>query len=227
MSSSEIVEYIARRMKIDAASIFGKFDEITAGVERKLLEDALVRFVRIVMSHGISRDVCKANPWEPSPTEGAIYNCFCELSSGLHSEKSRVVMDSLRHAFQNYAAGGLHQLFTGQECEGWYPKVVLDEVLEPNDIHTLPETIELYRGASIDELCNTMFGQSWSTSESVAHDFAFTHYAFQPWFDKSERVVLKAAISKGNVYFSNHSDSECEVVVNVDKLYDVGVIYRG
>lgn len=224
---SEIIEYIARRMKINAASIFDKFGEITVVSDRKLLEGALERFVRIVMSHGISQDTCRTNPWEPSPAETAIHNCFVEHSSGTCCEKSMAVMDSLRHAFCNYAAGGLHQLLIGQEREDWYPKVVLDEVLEPNDIHMLPETIELYRGASLDEVRGTRFGQSWSTSERVAHDFAFTHYASQPWFDKRQRVVLKAVISRGNVYFSNQSGSECEVVVNVDMLHDVDVIHRG
>jgi hypothetical protein len=220
---NEVVEFISQRMKIDTSSLLDKFDEFTAGDDRRHLEDALARFACLVIGHEVNGGIRNANPWDSSPTEVAIYNSFCELSSDLYSAKARDVMDSLRHAFCNYASGGLHQLFTGQECEGWYPTVVLDEVLNPNDIDTLPENVELYRGTSVGELRGRTFGQSWSTCENVAHGFAFVHYAHEPCFNKNERVVLKAAISKDNVYFSDQSNYEREVVVNVHKLYDVAI----
>lgn len=223
--SVEMVEFISRKMKIDVSSVLGKFNKITVGVDRKHLENAFARFAHIVMNQEISQgEIRRINSWDPSPAAVAINNGWHELSSSLTSEEARGVMDSLRHAFGNYADGGLHQLFTRQECEGWYPKVVLDEVLNPNDIDTLPDKIRLYRGTSINEFRTKGYRQSWSTCDKVAHDFAFTHYAIEPWFDKNERVVLKAVISKDHVYFSDQSHCEREVVVNVRKLCNVDAI---
>ncbi|TOF97028.1 hypothetical protein CGJ11_23165, partial [Vibrio parahaemolyticus] len=71
-----------------------------------------------------------------------------------------------------FAYNGLHQLYTRQENESWHPKVVLTDVLEPNDIDTLPEEVILYRGCGHTEFDNQEFGQSWTTSEDRAKDFA-------------------------------------------------------
>ncbi len=49
------------------------------------------------------------------------------------------LLDTLRYAFDGIAYGGLHQLYTRQENEGWYPKIKLINELKPNDIDTLDE----------------------------------------------------------------------------------------
>jgi hypothetical protein len=78
----------------------------------------------------------------------------------------------------------------------------------------------IYRGCDVSELEHNAFGQAWSTSPNVAHDFAFKHYQGQDWFDKKRRVVLEAKCSRDDVLFSDQS-IEFEVVVDVTRLHGV------
>ena len=132
------------------------------------------------------------------------------------------VLDALRHAFVSYAYNGLHQLYTRQENEGWYPKIILTEILKPNDIGSLDEVIKIYRGCGKSEFINKKFGQAWTTSLKVAKDFAYVHYEGQDWFNKDTRNVLVTKYSRDDVLFSNQS-VEFEVVVNVNKLDNVQI----
>ncbi len=138
----------------------------------------------------------------------------------INDENIYLVIDALRHAFSCYAFNGLHQLYTRQENEGWFPKVVLTEVLEPNDIYKLDDEIILYRGCDIGEYNSGNYGQAWTTSLSVAKDFAYVHYQSQGWFEDCKRIVLTAKYSKQDVLFS-HQAVEYEVVVESNKLSNV------
>ncbi|RVU40094.1 hypothetical protein EOE67_07525 [Rheinheimera riviphila] len=154
--------------------------------------------------------------------EKEIENIFRNYKH-LHTNKAVYCMlDTLRYAFDGIAYGGLHQLFTRQENQAWYPKITLVRELEPNDIHTLDEIVTIYRGCSTKEHELKSYGQSWSTSKSVAHDFAFTFYQGQPWFDASNRVVLKAQIPKNSIFYSKQS-VEYEVAVNISDLISIEV----
>jgi hypothetical protein len=137
-----------------------------------------------------------------------------------YEDKIYQTIDSLRHAFSSFAFNGLHQLYTRQENEAWYPKVVLNEILFPNDIDTLDDPVTLYRGCSISEYERGEFGQAWSTSKDRANDFAFQHYASQPWFDQTKRVVVKIKYPKDKVLFSEQS-IEYEVVIQPEYLANV------
>ncbi|WP_236249484.1 hypothetical protein, partial [Pseudomonas cichorii] len=97
------------------------------------------------------------------------------------------------------------------------PQIVLTEVLEPNDIDSLPRVLTLYRGCDGSELENRSFGQAWSTSLESAQKFAYAHYLGQDWFDENNRVVLETRYRKDHVLFSDQS-IEYEVVVDVNKL---------
>lgn len=130
------------------------------------------------------------------------------------------MLDALRYSFVCYAYNGLHQLYTRQENECWHPKIVLTEILEPNDIDSLPQVLTLYRGCDISELENLSFGQAWSTSLESAKKFAYTNYLGQDWFDENSRIVLETRYPRDHVLFSNQS-IEYEVVVDVDKLDSV------
>jgi hypothetical protein len=134
------------------------------------------------------------------------------------------VFDSIRHAFVSFAYNGLHQLFTRQENEVWYPRVILKAELMPNDIESLPNNIVLYRGTDKKEFETNNYGQSWSTKLNVANDFAYQHYVAQPWFNEEERIVLKAEICKSAVFFSDQS-CEYEVVVDTKFLSNVQVVH--
>jgi hypothetical protein len=130
------------------------------------------------------------------------------------------VVDSIRHAYISFWEGGLLDLFTYQENEGWYPKIILKAKLEPNDIESLPDPLTIYRGCSSREFDEKKFGQSWSTSLEIAESFAFSHYQGQSWFNIEERIVLKATIEKKDIFFSKQL-GEFEVVVDSKMLKNI------
>jgi hypothetical protein len=142
----------------------------------------------------------------------------------LHSSTSvHEVLDSLRQAFTLYADGGLHLLYTRQENEVWFPKIVLTSELTPNDINSLGDSIIIYRGCDQSELLNNEYGQAWSTSLQAAKLFAYTHYTAQPWFISSNRVLLAASIERDGIYFSDQK-VEYEVVVDTSKLKNIKLV---
>ncbi len=151
-----------------------------------------------------------------------INELSCDIGRQLTSSASVQTLDTLRHAFASFAAGGLHQLFTRQENESWYPKVVLCRKIKPNDISSLPKELKLYRGTSLEEHNCRQYGQSWTTKKTIANKFAFQHYVGQKWFDSSNRVVLEMCFSRSNVFFS-HQSGEFEVVVNTTKITNVHI----
>jgi hypothetical protein len=146
---------------------------------------------------------------------------FCSISPHLGNEAAAMI-DSFRHAFSHYTYGGLHWLFTHQENECWYPKVVINKVIEPNDINTLDELLFIFRGASESELESASFGQSWTTRLEVAKDFAYKHYLAQDWYKEEERLIFCAIYERCNVLFSDQSQlGEYEIAVNPARLVDV------
>jgi len=207
-------------MKIDLKSIVDKFNEKEILGHRIELENAIEMFVQAMLVQIESGIVYNMLLGEDSPAEVAINQYSYDLSDKLSNEEARIVLDSLRHAFCSFAFGGLHQLFTRQENETWYPKIVLDEELKPNDIDTLPDNFTLYRGSDLAEFNSKIYGQSWTTNKDVAYDFAYKHYADQHWFEESQRTIFSAQFQKLHVYFSDQS-CEFEVVVDTSKLVDV------
>lgn len=143
---------------------------------------------------GIKRDLFSDNECEEF-----IRSHYCNLEILSESDEVVQVFDALRHAFSSYVVVGLHQLYTRQENENWYPKIILTELLIPNDIDSLDERITLYRGCSINELDNNDFGQAWTTDLMTAKEFAYIHYSNQEWFDKENRIVLKTTYSRDHV----------------------------
>jgi hypothetical protein len=135
------------------------------------------------------------------------------------------VIDTLRHAFDGFAYGGLHQLYTRQENEAWYPKIVLNRKIEPNDIDSLSNPVAIYRGCNYGEYETKKYGQSWTTSIPIAQLFAYTHYEHQPWFDSRNRVVLKAEIPRSAIYYSNQ-EGEFEVVVDIKHLAQIEIAHN-
>ena len=130
------------------------------------------------------------------------------------------IIDSMRHAFISFSEGGLLDLFTYQENEGWYPKIILRKELCPNDKHTLPNPANVFRGCSKYEYEMMEFGQSWTTSLEIARLFAFSHYHGQPWFKFNDSVVVKAKIEKNGILYSKQF-GESEIVVKQSYLKDI------
>lgn len=130
-------------------------------------------------------------------------------------------LDTMRHAFKIFLKGGINELFLYQENEAWYPKIIIGKEIKPNDITLLPDQVVIFRGCSKSEHLNHSYGQSWSTSEKIAYNFAFQHYSSQEWYNEKDRVILKSRISKAHVYYSNQSKHEREVVLDTTKLQQI------
>ena len=113
-------------------------------------------------------------------------------------------------------------LWLRQANEAWYPKIIIKEVLEPNDIDDLYNPLTIYRGCDKVEIDNNLYGQAWTTSDSVSEEFAWNHYKDNDWFNSNNRVVLVAKINREDIYYSKQTSHEREIVVNSSKLFNVG-----
>ncbi|MFQ1998132.1 hypothetical protein ACK35E_12155 [Aeromonas veronii] len=221
MFTNEVAKFITNSMKIELNSIVDKLNE----VELKEFKTDLIKLVEYCVSELISHEPHRVEPVmclsKQNSAEEAINKYALELTASIgDNDKVNEAIDTLRHSFSCFAYNGLHQLYTRQENERWHPRVVLTEILEPNDIETLDETVILYRGCDVAEYESKNFGQAWSTSKERATDFAYRHYASQPWFNSKNRIVLKAIYPRDKVLFSDQS-IEFEVVVDPKHLVNV------
>ena len=211
---------MTNNMKIVVDSIESKLNESFFAEFKTIAINAISKYIEAIENFeasGGNRDLFSG---QDNEAEEFIRSHYCELVDKIDNDDVVQVFDALRHSFSCYAYNGLHQLYTRQENECWHPKIWLTEVLTPNDIESLDQSLTLYRGCNISELENYFFGQAWSTSLEVAKEFAYTHYRNQAWFDENNRVVLEVKYSKDHVLFSDQS-VEYEVVVDVKKLVDV------
>lgn len=217
MLSDSDREFMSKNMKIVVESIESKLNKPFFTEFKKIAINAISKYIEAIKdleASGLRRDLaCFQN----NQAEESIRAHFCEISGEISNCDVYQVFDALRHSFACYAYNGLHQLYTRQENECWHPKIVLTEVLEPNDIDSLPQILTLYRGCDMTEFENRSFGQAWSTSLESAKKFAYTHYLGQDWFDENSRIVLETEYSRDHVLFSDQS-IEYEVVVTVEKL---------
>lgn len=195
-------------MSIDIQHLTSKLRSISMSRYEKSSIEALVNFVSSLPCNN------------PKDKINSVADRYKAMNLGYEFEE---FIDSMRHSFVAYSQGGLRDLFLYQENQVWYPKVQLKQELAPNDIHTLCEIVSLYRGCDLSESNNRNYGQSWSTSKEIAREFAFNHYSYQAWFSKNSRCVLSATIYKSQVYYSDQSKYEREVVVDTAKLMDVQI----
>ncbi|HIF9371184.1 TPA: hypothetical protein ACX6RS_003280 [Photobacterium damselae] len=221
MFTEEVAEFISNSMKVELHSIVDKLNE----AELKESKADLIKLVEFCVRELISYEPNRIKPVmclsNQNSAQATINKYALELTEKIgENEHVSEVIDALRHSFSCFAYNGLHQLYTRQENESWHPKVVLTEVLKPNDIETLDEEVVLYRGCNLTEYESKDFGQAWSTSKDRATDFAYKHYASQAWFDRNSRVVLRAVYPRDKVLFS---DQRIEFEVVVDPKYLVNV----
>ena len=212
--------FMSEEMSINLADLNTTLDKPELNHYKNIIVQAVQFFIKQIQAQ-------QNTNWKPtpfscndSPAELAINQYYFDHFDSIDNLLVSEISDSLRHAFCSFAYGGLHQLFTRQENEMWYPEIILSRELKPNDISSLPDVVILYRGTDRSEFDTKNFGQSWTTKLEVAKDFAFRHYDSQPWFDASNRIVLQTTYLKSDVYFSNQS-CEYEVVVNTSKLQTV------
>lgn len=225
MFSDFAIEFMAENMKISVNSIESKLNEDSFISCRSEIVNAIEYYIDTIQKIETLGGVRHPTGFDKNDAGKDILLYHESLTKLLKNEAIKSVCDSLRHAFCSYACGGMRQLYTCQENDSWYPKILLTEVLEPNDIDTLSDEIILYRGCDITELNNKNFGQAWSTKLEIAEMFAYSHYAHEPWFDESRRCVLKTIMNKNYLFYSNQT-GEFEVVVNINKIGDVEIISK-
>ncbi len=167
----------------------------------------------------IERLVVALNQNDP---KDKITNIYYDLESYHNNEVIHEFLDSMRHAFASFSSGGLYDLYVFQENESWYPKVILSKELIPNDIDKLSDKINLFRGCSLKEHSEELYGQAWTTSKTIAEMFAYQHYEHKPWYRKSDRAVIKTTFPKKGVLFSKQS-IEFEVVIDTKFLGNVEI----
>lgn len=212
-------------MKIDVISIESKINDSSVLKFKEVLKNAIEFFIEEIRKFEASGEPHDTTSFEENIAEKAINSYANLLTEKINNSEALQVLDTLRHAFASYAFNGLHQLYTRQENEWWYPKITLNEVLVPNDIDSLPTKIQLYRGCDVSEYENGDYGQAWTTSVDRANDFAYTHYQGQEWFKIEDRIVLQTIYARDNVLFSDQS-VEFEVVVDVNMLGKVNKYTR-
>lgn len=213
--------FMANSMKIVVESIEAKLSEHSLSAYRHIAIDSISHYIDAIVALEESGAAPDPLSGLHNQAEESIGAHFRKITEGMDSsDPAYQVLDALRYSFSCYAYNGLHQLYTRQENESWHPKLRLTEILKPNDIDSLDEELSIFRGCDIVELETSCYGQAWTTSPRVAHDFAFKHYRHQFWFDQSRRVVLQAECSKHDLLFSNQS-GEFEVAVDVTRLRQV------
>ncbi len=204
---ADVKEFLTLEMCIDVGDLLSEINQPCIGVYSKDLIKATNKFhdaLSILNS------------------EDRIQKIFTDFEYLHKNERVHGILDALRHAFDSFAYDGLHQLYTRQENESWYPKIKLVRELKPNDIKTLKSIVNIYRGCNKSEYDLKNFGQAWTTSKNIAKKFAFEHYILQEWFDINERVVLSSSISRKEVFYSKQY-MEYEVVVNTKMLGKVKI----
>jgi hypothetical protein len=154
-----VVDFITSAMKIEIKSITNKINEPDLEEHKGLL---------INMVEYCTQVLIKFEPNRPEPLYwmGADNVAVKEIDNyTIHSmgnlsneEEIYKTIGTLGHAFRSFAYNGLHQLYTEQQNEFWYPKIVLNEILEPNDIETLDDPVILYRGCGVSEHENADYG---------------------------------------------------------------------
>ncbi|RUM45467.1 MAG: hypothetical protein DSY46_02755 [Hydrogenimonas sp.] len=209
MFEEDIKNVLVSDMSIDISHLLMKTSSEEMSCYRTLAVSTITSFVNALKEQNQNKKIEKIN----------------EIASQIKTKNQCPVflefIDSLRHAFISFSKGGLSELFIYQENESWYPKIVLNKILDPNDIDNLKQTVHVYRGCDLSEYKNQKYGQSWTTSKQVAYEFAYQHYNAQPWFEKKNRVLLSGYIDKEHIYYSNQSKYEREIALNPTQLYNI------
>lgn len=210
-------DFMSKNMRIIVETIEDKLNEPFFAEFKEVAIGAISESIEIIKNFEASGGRRDLISFDDNQAEKSINAYFLAIDAEIEDSEACEVFDTLRNSFSCYAYDGLHQLYTRQENERWHPKIVLTEVLEPNDIDLLTPMLTLYRGCDIGELENLSFGQAWSTSLESAKQFAYVHYSTQDWFDVNRRVVLETVYPRCHVLFSKQY-TEFEVVVDVAKL---------
>lgn len=221
MFSSSDYDFMTNNMSIKVCSIEKKINESFFESYKELAIKTISDYIKKIRECETSEG--KQNKEE---VEEYIQSSYRKITEGWPENEVRSVFDTLRHAFRSFAVGGLIDLYQYQDRDGWYPIIVITEVLKPNKIASLgsPDKIlTLYRGCDMKEHLDKEYRQAWTLDLDIAQGFAFEYYKDQPWYDKKTRVILRASYLVGDVFFYQGSAGEQEVVVDTHKLRNVEI----
>lgn len=208
-----------------------------------VISNSVMSFLKNDMCFDLEYLICKINSLDDLYHQELVFKmineslmgCFLDEKSILSvfnnvvvniSEDSDVydVIESLRHAFISFDRGGIRDLYKYQENQSWYPRLIVDRIIYPNDINVLDDEIVIYRGCSVVEYNNNDYGQSWTTSQVVAEKFAYEVYINESWFCEEDRLIVTALCNKDFLLYSDQAmHSEYEVVLRKDAISSLNV----
>ncbi len=203
MKKEQDIDFLVNKMHIDINHLITTLNSKNVIKHKKNIIDQIHQYINIAQSKDKKCDGIN------------------EVYSQINDDKANIVLDSMRNAILSFCRGGLHDLWVYQENQCWYPKIIIKEILEPNDIDSLDDILIIYRGCNLSEIQNKEYGQAWTTAYMRAKEFAVEHYLNEDWFKIEYRVVLKAKINKGDIYYSDQSNHEKEIVVEPSCLLDI------
>jgi len=203
MIKEKDIDFLVNKMHIDINHLMTKLNSRDVVEHKKNIIDQIHQYIRVTL------------------LEEKRCDRINEIYSEINDSKINSVLDSMRIAILSFCKGGLRDLWVSQENQSWYPKIIIKEILEPNDINTLDDISIIYRGCSISEINNKEYGQAWTTSYMCAKEFAVEYYLNEEWFKIENRVVLEAKINKDDIYYSDQLNHEKEIVVEPSCLFDI------
>ncbi len=176
-------------------------------------------YINITFPHNSEHDLSYIQQSENRDIFESKLNTFENNNTLEEDSNTSKIYDELYHALRSYTSEGLLGLYKHKDATFWYPKIVITKNIgSRNDINNLNEEVIIYRGTNINEFNSKIFSQAWTLNKKIAQDFAFVHYVGQPNYINTLRVVIKAKVSKNDIYFHDSSLLEQEVVINPLKI---------
>lgn len=158
MIENEVKNWLTNEMSLDVNDIEHKLLQLSSN-DKNLICEFILKCVSICKSYN-TESTSMNRDFHSHPQVKVFTELFSAIEENMEVSESKVVLDSIRQAFSHFAVGGLLQLYKRQENEVWYPKVALRSILTPNDIHLLPDVVEVYRGCDITEYHLKKFNQA-------------------------------------------------------------------
>ncbi len=202
--NEEDINYLTNQMSIDINHLIDKLNSENIISHKDNIIDQIHQYIKMAQN------------------QSKRCNEINELYISIDNTEANMVLSAMHTAIYSFCKEGLLGLWIRQANEAWYPKIIIKEVLEPNDIDDLYNPLTIYRGCDKVEIDNNLYGQAWTTSDSVSEEFAWNHYKDNDWFNSNNRVVLVAKINREDIYYSKQTSHEREIVVNSSKLFNVG-----
>jgi hypothetical protein len=204
--NNQVSTYLVNDMSIDIESIYDHLKSKELIPYTPLLLKTVEEFVEYIIKYS---------------NDSALDSIYTNAMKEIENKAVDTFLCTMLQSCRSFLIGGLRDLYIYQHNEDWCPKLIIKNVITPNDIEFLPDIVSIYRGCNINELNNQNYGQAWTTSIEIAKEFAYKHYFSQSWFVLEDRVILESCILKLDILFSCQSNYERDIVVNTKKLLNI------